>query len=141
MQPNKRLHQLTRSLSHKYDAAWSPDGRWIAFSANAKGSIGQQAWRIPSAGGQEEALTNTAERIRHLSYSPDGAWLYLQPSHRNIHRVPANGGALQRVTNFPESGLFLEEPTLSPDGRYLAYSRGHGGSSLWMLTIAPDDSR
>jgi Tol biopolymer transport system component len=134
---SRKEQQLTHSLSHKYDAAWSPDGRWIAFSANAKASIGQQAWRIPSVGGQEERLTSTSERIRHQSYSPDGAWLYVQPSHRNIYRVPADGGPLQQVTHFPESGLFLEEPRLSPDGRYLVYNRGRGGSSLWMLTIAP----
>jgi Tol biopolymer transport system component len=35
----------------------------------------------------------------------------------------------------PSWGLFIEEPTISPDGRYLAYNRGHGGSSLWLLTI------
>jgi serine/threonine protein kinase len=137
---SRKEQQLTDSPSHKYDAAWSPDGRWIAFSANANASTGQQAWRIPSAGGQEERLTSTSERIRHLSYSPDGAWLYVQPSHRNIYRLPAHGGPLQQVTHFPESGLFLEEPMLSPDGRYLAYARGRGGSSLWMLTIGPDDS-
>jgi Tol biopolymer transport system component len=134
---SRKEHQLTHSLSHKYDAAWSPDGVWIAFSSNANCATGQQAWRIRSAGGQEECLTSGSERIRHPSYSPDGAWLYVQPSHRNIYRLPAHGGPLQQVTHFPESGLFLEEPMLSPDGRYLAYNRGSGGSSLWMLTIAP----
>jgi hypothetical protein len=39
------------------------------------------------------------------------------------------------VTRFPESGLFLEEPTLSPDGRTLAYARWKGGSSLWLLRL------
>jgi len=138
---SRQSQQLTHSRSHKYDAAWSPDGRWIAFSANAGAGIGQQAWRIPSAGGQEDVLTSTSERIRHLSYSPDGAWLYLQPSHKNIYRIPASGGPLQQVTQFAESGLFLEEPMLSPDGRHLVYNRGRGGSSLWMLTIAPDDAK
>jgi hypothetical protein len=49
--------------------------------------------------------------------------------------MPADGGPLVPVTHFPESGLFLEEPTISPDGRWLAYNRGKGGSSLWMLTL------
>jgi serine/threonine protein kinase/Tol biopolymer transport system component len=137
---SRKEQQLTRSPSHKYDAAWSPNGRWIAFSANDPASTtGQQAWRIPSGGGQEEPLTTTPERIRHQSYSPDGGWLYVQPSHGNIYRVPADGGPMQQVTHFPES-VFLEEPRLSPDGRHLVYNRGRGGSSLWMLTIAPDDA-
>ena len=30
--------QLTTSPSHKYQGAWSPDGRWMAFSANTGGT-------------------------------------------------------------------------------------------------------
>ena len=69
------------------------------------------------------------------SFSPDGKWIYIPPSHRNIDRVPATGGALEQVTRFPDAGLFLEEPTTSPDGRYLYYCRGSGGASLWLLTL------
>jgi len=89
-------------------------------------------------GGTETVLTSGYERMRHVFYSPDGRWIYVQPSHRNIFRMPAEGGALQRVTNFPESGLFLEEPALSPDGRHLAYCRSHGGSSVWLLTLGTE---
>jgi Tol biopolymer transport system component len=129
-------HQLTTSASHKYEAAWSPDGRWLAFVADAGGAI--QAWRIAAAGGDEQQLTTGVERNRHLFYSPDGRWLYVQPSHRNIWRMPADGGVLRQVTRFAESGLFLEEPTLSPDGRWLVYGRSGGGASLWMLTLGGD---
>jgi Tol biopolymer transport system component len=97
-----------------------------------------QVWRIPAAGGsssREQPLTSGFERTVHLFYSPDGRWLYVQPSHRNIQRMPADGGPLTPVTRFPEHGLFLEEPTISPDGRWLVYCRGKGGSSLWLLTI------
>jgi Tol biopolymer transport system component len=55
--------------------------------------------------------------------------------------MPSDGGALQPVTRFPESGLFLEEPTISPDGSYLVYNRSHGGSSLWMLTLGGSAER
>jgi Tol biopolymer transport system component len=73
--------------------------------------------------------------MTHLFYSPNGKWLYVQPSHRNIQRMSADGGPLKPVTHFPEQGLFLEEPAISPDGRWLVYNRGKGGSSLWMLTL------
>ncbi len=131
--------QLTTSPSHKYQGAWSPDGRWMAFSADSGGTI--QVWRIPADGGEERQLTFGLERNLHLFYSPDGRWLYVQPSHRNIWRMPAEGGQLQQVTRFPESGLFIEEPNISPDGRWLVYNKGGGGASLWMLTIGREASR
>jgi Tol biopolymer transport system component len=125
--------QLTTSRSDKYDGRWSPDGRWIIFPSNAGGSL--QVWKVSAQGGEERALTSGFERMRHVFYSPDGRWIYVQPSHRNIFRLPEEGGPLQRVTNFPESGLFLEEPTISPDGKFLVYARSRGGSSLWLLTL------
>ncbi|HEV8385588.1 MAG TPA: protein kinase [Candidatus Acidoferrales bacterium] len=129
----RKKRQLTTSRSDKYDADWSPDGRWIAYSSNAGGTM--QLWRIPTSGGDEQQLTSGHERMRHVSYSPDGRWIYSQPSHRNICRLPSSGGSLEAVTRFPESGLFIEEPKLSPDGRYLVYSRSNGGSSLWLLRV------
>jgi len=125
--------QLTLSASDKFDGAWSPDGQWVIYSSNAGDSV--QLWRIPATGGEEKVLTSGYERMRHMFYSPDGRWIYVQPSHRNICRMPATGGPLERVTEFPESGLFLEEPIISPDGRWLAYCRSNGGSSLWLFKI------
>jgi len=125
--------QLTTSSSDKYDSAWSRDGRWVVFASNAAGAV--QVWRIAATGGEEKVLTPGSERMRHLFYSPDGLWIYVQPSHRNIYRLPAAGGPIERVTNFAEPGLFIEEPTISPDGRYLVYSRSSGGASLWLLRL------
>jgi Tol biopolymer transport system component len=50
------------------------------------------------------------------------------------------GVSVQQVTHFSESTLFIEEPTISPDGRYLYYSRSNGGSSLWLLTTSTGKS-
>ena len=94
-----------------------------------------QIWRMAAEGGEAERLTQGNDRIRHMFYSPDGRWLYFQPNHLNIYRMPADGGPVQQVTHFPESGLFIEEPTISPDGRYLVYCRSNGGSSLWLLRL------
>jgi len=130
---NRQEHQLTSSASDKYDPIWSPDGQWVVYSSNQGGNL--QIWRMATARGEEQRLTGGHDRIRHISFSPDGRWIYLQPNHLNIYRMPAGGGPFQQVTNFPESGLFIEEPKLSPDGRWLAYCRNNGGSSLWLLEL------
>ena len=111
----------------------APDGRWLVYPSNASGDI--QLWRITAAGGDTQRLTEGSDRIRHMFYSADGRWLYFQPNHLNIYRMPEAGGAAQQVTHFPESGLFIEEPTISPDNRYLVYTHNNGGSSLWLLRI------
>jgi TolB protein len=129
----RRSQPLTFSPDDKFSAAWSPDGRWVVYTSNANGS--SQLFRIPSGGGQAEPLTQGADRVRHMFYSPDGKWLYFQPNHLNIYRMTANGGPPEQVTHFPESGLFLEEPTISPDGRYLVYCRSNGGASIWRLQL------
>jgi serine/threonine protein kinase/Tol biopolymer transport system component len=130
---SRQEQQLTRSESDKYEAAWSPDGRWVAFSANTGGTV--QVWRIPAGGGEERQITTGYERMLHLFYSPDGRWLYVQPSHHNIYRMPSDGGPLQPVTHFPESGLFIEEPTISPTDRT---ARDHSRSQGQLCTETLD---
>jgi serine/threonine protein kinase len=129
----KQSRQITSTPDDKFSATFSPDDRWLVYTSNANGS--NQLWKMPAGGGKAEALTKGDERVRHMFYSPDGRWLYYQPNHLNIYRMPAGGGASEQVTRFPESSLFLEEPTISPDGHFLVYTRRNGGSSLWVLQL------
>jgi len=134
----KAERRVTTTPGDKYDGIWSPDGRHVAYIATTGGTL--QLWTQPVEGGQARQLTFGADRMRHPSYSPDGRWIYIQPSHRNVWRVPAAGGPLQQVTTFPESGLFIEEPTVSPDGRILAYARWTGGASIWLLSLGSGEA-
>jgi hypothetical protein len=55
---------------------------------------------------------------------------------QNIYRMPSDGGPLEAVTHFPDTPpLFIVEPTITADGRYLVYARRHGGSAIWLLTL------
>ena len=54
--------------------------------------------------------------------------------------MPSTGSAVQQVTHFVDPTQYVEEPTISPDGRYLYYNRSNGGSSLWLLTIGTGES-
>jgi Tol biopolymer transport system component/DNA-binding winged helix-turn-helix (wHTH) protein len=130
----RKLQQITFNEGDKYSGSWSPDGRWLLYSSNASGTV--QLWKMAASGGTTQQLTRGDQRIHHAFYSPNGRWIYFQPNHQNFYRMPANGGSPQQVTRFSETGLFIEEPTISADGRYLYYCRGNGGSSLWLLDLS-----
>jgi len=75
----------------------------------------------------------------HPFFSPSGRWLYFEPNHKNLFRVPGPGqqwrqAPPQQVTHFPESGLSLEDPQISPDGRQLGFARGRTTGDVWILT-------
>ncbi len=41
-----------------------------------------------------------------------------------------------KATDFPESGLFLEDPQISRDGTQLLYARGKITGDIWILKRA-----
>ncbi|MGB2670557.1 MAG: DPP IV N-terminal domain-containing protein, partial [Candidatus Acidiferrum sp.] len=57
-------HQLTASKKSSTDAAWSPDGKWIAFLSDRPGQIPKtpegkkQIYVISADGGEARQLTN-----------------------------------------------------------------------------------
>ena len=84
-------------------------------------------------GGQPRVVASTPRQDFHPFFSPSGRWVYFQPDHKNLYRVPGPGQDWKpadpaKMTDFPESGLFLEDPQISRDGKQLLYARGkdHG---------------
>ena len=111
----------------------------LCFS-NEGGSI--RVWQMTSEGKNSVALTHPSMgRIRHAFYSLDMDWLYVQPNHGEIYRLPLpirrdlESVIPDPVTHFDDPALFLEEPLLSPDGLLLIFCKSNGGSSLWRFTL------
>jgi len=116
-------------------ATFSPDSRWLIYQSNAS-SLDLRA--LPVEGGESRVVVATPHQDYHPFVSPSGKWLYFQPDHKNIYRVPGPAqdwqrGQPEKATNFPESGLFLEDPQLSHDGRQLLYSRGRITGDIWIM--------
>jgi Tol biopolymer transport system component len=118
--------------------AWSPDGKHIVFRSDRQGTAGNLYWMRADGGGEAVRLTESKDQQLPFSFSPDGkrlAFLELKP-HENfdIWTLPLE----QTDTEHPKAGKpepFLETPfsewgpTISPDGRWLAYESDESGNN------------
>jgi serine/threonine protein kinase len=116
----------------------SPDGQWVVFQSTRAGTIDLFAMAI--AGGEARAVVATPRQDMHPSISPSGRWLYIESDHKNLWRVPGPAqnwrqAEPEKVTNFPESGLLLEDSHISRDGRWLLYSRARIKSDIWIMRL------
>ena len=68
---------LTRTAdADEYQAAYSPDGKWIAFLSDRGDEDAEtQVWIMPADGGEAEALTTFPGGVSDFDWSPDSARL------------------------------------------------------------------
>lgn len=118
----KNPRKLTSDLGIELNPVFSPDGKWIAFSAQYEGNT--DVYIIPSEGGVPRRLTWHPYPDMVQDFSPDGkSILFTSARHafarasNHLFSVPVEGG-------FPEQ---FEIPsvfraTCSPDGTRIAYN-------------------
>jgi len=116
----------------------SPDGKWVVYQSTASGNVDLRA--VSTEGGPSRVVVATSYEDYHPSFSPSGQWLYFQPDHKNLVRVPWSAQewrstSLQQVTHFPDSGLLIEDIQPSADGRQLAFAHGRITSDVWILSL------
>ena len=110
-----RITQLSTGAGN---LVWSPDGKWIAFTAFVKSEGKPLATKMPTPpeGAQWAA---PAKVIDKLLYRADGAGL-LDPGYIHVFVVPGEGGATRRVTQGDHN--FGGQPSWARDGRSLILS-------------------
>ena len=70
-------HPLTLQAKTSSDAAWSPDGQWIAFLSNRAAPIAgspsdkKQVYVMPLAGGEAQQLTKMENGVNAFEWAPD----------------------------------------------------------------------
>jgi DNA-binding winged helix-turn-helix (wHTH) protein/Tol biopolymer transport system component len=96
-------------------AAWSPDGRWMYFSASVKGF--SHLWRQPFPNGEPERITGGPTEERDLAMARDGRSV--------ISAVGMNESGMWLRDSHGErlisSEGYAANPSFSRDGRHLYY--------------------
>jgi eukaryotic-like serine/threonine-protein kinase len=121
--------------------AWSPDGKWIAFTAGRDPFL--RVFVVPSEGGQASVLTEADANTQMPSWSPDGRWLYFSSERSgrvNLYKARFQDGRLgptRQVT--AGSGADLQA-RLDPQGRRIAYSSVRDVSDLWEYDLKSEQA-
>ena len=124
----RMVRRLTENSDIDISPAWSPDGRQIAFCSNRSG--GPQIYIMDVDSGNVRRLTFRGDYNTSPAWSPKGdriAYTSRAGGFR-IVTIGVRGGEPQEIS----SG---EDPSWSPDGRYLVFS------SRGRLRLASKDGR
>lgn len=110
-----QVRQITDTKGCEYDPAWSPDGKWIAYTATKRDvttidSVAEDAhlWLIPASGGAGRELGAAQDRrVRSPQWAPDSRTLFFlagDMGHTTIFRVGIDGDNVSRFSLFALEG-------------------------------------
>jgi Tol biopolymer transport system component len=132
------LHRLTQTPARDVLAAWSPDGKWIAFTRRPAGKRVEEIWLVRPDGTGLRRLRTGAAPV----WSPDGKYIafgLFAANHVSVWVMDGSGRAARRVPGVSDSG-----PTdWSADGRRLLLTRWTTGDAgeIWSVNLDGSDPR
>jgi len=139
-----RFSKLTDSKGSQYDAAISPDGRFVAFVSDRDGpfefrvgqiSTGDYHNLVPNV--DEFALEDARAPVRSIGFNADGSEIWLGGGPwRRVRSVPLLGGP---VRNF--LGEHVVGVAWSPDGKQVVYHERLAGDPLYVADHNGANSR
>jgi WD40-like Beta Propeller Repeat len=108
--------------------SWSPDGGRIAFETN---STGMASIQVVNANGTGEHFVASTAQGSDLApaWSPDGRSIVYASIRREdwgIFAVQAAGGAERVLVSVGSPLGYVDNPTWSPDGKFIAFVAGSG---------------
>lgn len=135
----RQLTRVTNPPGSHFAPSWSPDGKRVAFLNYD--TVSPQVWSIAVSGAESQAITkpSTGDKSWPI-YAPDGHSIYFN-----------RGETLWKTPVSPDSGAAVGEPikvadlgstvirnaTLSPSGKWLAYSAYTSTDNLISVPMSP----
>jgi Tol biopolymer transport system component len=96
-----RIRNLSQHTSQDSNPAWSPDGKWIAFTSRRDGNL--EVYLVAAEGGEPRNLTNNPNEDSSPAWSPDSKQLAFQTNRDRLYSdeiyvIDIVNGATERLT-------------------------------------------
>jgi serine/threonine protein kinase len=128
---NNIFSRVTYDPAPDSDPIWSPDGRELVFSSSRKGGTAS-LYRKVFGGPPEQLLFEFNEPIFAQQWLPGGSLLFLTLGGKAFYRLPLTGE--RKPEMLFQSEFEKDGPTVSPDGRSIAYNSSESGR--WEVYLA-----
>ncbi len=145
IEPGSEPRQVTDGDWSDTQAAWSPDGRELAFvsarHAERDFDTISDVWAVPAEGGEPRLITATEGACAAPSWSPDGATIAhvhtpCWPANAVLRLASASGGGLRpvdpefdRATGAGALPGAVAAPAWLPGGHILSIAQDRGAAS------------
>jgi Tol biopolymer transport system component len=136
--------RLTYGRGDNQFPVWTPDGRFIVFTAGLNG--GGLFWTRSDGASQPQSLTQSKNGQFPWSFTSDGrrlAYAEFPKGAGDIWTVPVDYGDGGLTAGKPEAFLQTQAnelyPAFSPDDRWIAYRSFESGSSEIYVRAFPDN--
>lgn len=122
--------RLTTHAGQELFPKFSPDGKWLAFSADYQGN--RDVYVMPAEGGQPRRLTFHPTRDEVIAWKPDSSAIVFRSDRKTVHwenylfEIPVMGGAATPI-NIGIGSL----ASFSPDGKFVAFNRWSTEFRTW----------
>ncbi|MCA9253766.1 MAG: protein kinase [Phycisphaerales bacterium] len=120
---------------------WSPDGTEIAFRWDGDATRPRGIYRKRIGDGTETLVKVNGEKDDYpVDWTPDGKYLIvvvgtvLVSEFNDIWALPVDGGEMIPLVTSPGADY---SPKVSPDGRWLAYTRAGAAGGKWEIAVIP----